>query len=109
MDNQVTPLGRVGFLVIPISIFLAFFFTSFWTAVFIGATIGLLIANVKAVLFLGRMRSVMEENPLLGLQAKVQGADGSTQIRFIFFQSLIGGLVFAIFTAIVSGIALLIR
>lgn len=111
MDNQDTPLGRIGFLVIPIGILLAFFFTSFWIAVCIGAAIGLLVANVRAVLFVGRMRSAMERNPLLGLQAQAQaqGAGTSTQIRYIFYQSLVGGLVFAVFTAIATGIASLIR
>jgi len=109
MDNQSTPLGRAGFLVIPIGILLAIVFHSFWTAVFIGATIGLLIANVKAVLMVGRMRSATERNPLFGLQAKIQGVDASTQIRFIFVESLIGGMVFAVFTAISAGIALLFR
>ena len=109
MDNQTTPLGRIGFLVIPIGILLAFFFASFWTAVSFGAAIGLLVANVRAVLFVGRMRSAMERNSLLGLQAQVKGVGASTQIRFIFFQSLVGGFVFAVFTAIASGIAHLIR
>ena len=109
MENQDAPLGRIGFLVIPIGILLAFFFSSLWTAVCIGAAIGLLVANVRAVLFVGRMRSAMERNPLLGLQAEVQGAGTSTQIRFIFFQSLIGGFVFAVFTAIAAGIARFIR
>ena len=108
MDNQSTPLGRAGFLAIPIGILLAFVFSSFWAAVAVGTAIGLLIANVKAVLFVGRMRNAVERNPLLGLQAQVQGVDTSTQIRFIFFQSLIGGFVFAVFTAIASGIALFI-
>jgi len=49
MENQETPLGRVGFLVIPIGILLAFLFTSFWKAVCVGAAIGLLVANVRAV------------------------------------------------------------
>ena len=109
MDNQGTPLGRAGYFVIPVAIMLAVAFKSFWVAVAVGAAVGLLIANVKAVLFVGRLRDEMERNPLLGLQAKVQGADTSTQIRFIFLQSLIGAVVFAVFTAIAAGIALFFR
>lgn len=74
-----------------------------------GAAAGFLIANVRAVLYVGRLRGAMERNPLLGLQAKFQGVDSSTQIRFIFIQSIIGALVFATWTAAAAGVALLLR
>lgn len=102
MDNQETPLGRVGFLVIPISIALAIIFKSFWTAVEVGAFLGLLIANVRAVLYVGSMQTAIKHNPLLELQAKIRGVNNSKKIQFILIQSIIGALVFATFTAIAA-------
>lgn len=109
MENQETPLGRVGIVVIPIGIVLALAFQSFWVAVGVGAAVGALIANVRAVLFVGRLQHEMKRNPLNELQARIQGVDSSMQIRFIFLQSVIGATVVAIWTAAVAGIALLIR
>lgn len=109
MNSQESPLGRTGFFVIPIAIGLVVVFKSFWTAVEVGAFLGLLIANVKAVLYIGRMQAEVKRNPLLELQEKVKGVNTSTKIQFIFIQSIIGGLVFAIFTAIAAGIANFLR
>lgn len=109
MENQETPLGRAGFLVIPIGIVLAVVFKSFWVAVILGAATGFLIANVRAVLYVGRLRGAMERDPLLGLRAKFQGVDSSSQIRFIFMQSVIGAVVFATWTAAVAVVVLLLR
>lgn len=109
MDNQTTPLGRTGFLVLPIGVLISVLIESFWSAVSTGAVVGLLIANVRAVLYVREMREFIKRNPLLGLQAKVQGVDAPTQIRFVFFKSLIGAIVFAAFTALAAGVALLIR
>jgi len=109
MEKQETPLGRAGFLVIPIGIMLAVAFKSFWTAVAFGAAVGLLIAYVRAVLFVGHLRAAMKQNPLLGVQATIQGVDSSTQIRFIFLQGVIGAVVLAVWTAAAAGVALLFR
>lgn len=109
MENQETPLGRAGFLVVPIGIGLAATFNSFWGAVVMGAAIGFLIASVRAVLYVGRLRRAIERNPLLGLQAKFQSVDSSTQIRFILMQSIIGGVVLATWTAAAAGVALLLK
>lgn len=108
MENQETPLGRAGFLVIPIGIVLAFAFQSFWVTVGVGAAIGASIANVRAVLFVGHLRDEMERNPLRGLRAKIYGVDTSTQIRFIFMESVIGAVVVAAWTAAAAGVALLL-
>lgn len=111
MEKDQTALGRKGFLVIPIGIALAFYFQSFWSAVGVGALIGSLIANVKAMLLIGRLDSEAKINPLIKLQAKLQGVDISTNMKalFVFMQSLEGGLVMAIWTAIFAGIAILLR
>ena len=109
MENQETPMGRAGLLVIPTGIALAFVFQSFWIAVGVGAAVGALIANVRAVLFVGHLQSEMKRNPLNKLQVKIQGVDSSMQIRFIFMQSIIGAAVVAVWTAAVAGIALLVR
>ena len=109
MENQETALGRAGLLVIPIGVVLAFIFNSFWVAVGVGAAIGAIIANVKAVLSVGRLQDEMKRNPLNELQAKIQGVDSSQKIRFIFMQSIIGAVTTAAWTAAAAGIALLIR
>ena len=109
MDTQDSPLGKFGVLAIPLAIVLAIAVKSFWLPVLIAAGAGWLIANVRTVLMVGKMRSAMTHNPLLGLQAKVQGVDASMQIRFIFIQSMIGAVVFAAWTAVACGIAFLIR
>lgn len=109
MENQETPLGRAGILIIPIGIVLAFAFQSFWEAVGIGAAIGALMANVRAVLFVGHLQNEMKRNPLRELQAKMQGVDPFMQIRFIFMQSVIGATVVASWTAAVAGAVLLMR
>lgn len=109
MNAEPSPLGRAGFLVLPLGIALAVMFKTFLTPVLIGAATGWLIANVRAVLFVGEMRKTMQRNPLVGLQAKVQGVDSSMQIRYIFIQSLVGSLVVAAWTVLACGIAQLIR
>ena len=109
MDDQSTPLGKAGFLVIPIAIILAYMFPSFWTAVAVGAAVGLTIANVRAVMCVVRLQALIGKNPLFRLQAELQGTTVAAQIRFIFIQSILGALVIAIFTAFFSGVALLFR
>lgn len=109
MKNQETPLGRTGLLIIPIGIALTFLLQSFWVAVGAGAVVGAVIANIRAVLFVGHLQNEMKRNPLNELQAKIQGVHSSMQIRFIFMQSVIGAAVVATWTAAVSGIAVLLR
>lgn len=111
MEKDQTALGRAGFLVIPVGIALAIYFQSFWSAVGVGALVGSLIAHVKAVLLINQLNTEMQINPLKKLQAKIQGVDTSTKMKaiFVFTQSLEGGLVMAIWTAIAAGIALLLR
>lgn len=109
MKNQETPLGRTGLIVIPIGIALAFLLQSFWVAAGTGAVVGAVMANVRAVLFVGHLQNEMKRNPLNELQAKIQGVDSSMQIRFILMQSVIGAAVVAIWTAAISGIAVLLR
>lgn len=109
MENQETPLGRAGLLVIPIGIVLALTFQSFWVAVGVGAAVGASIANVRAVLFVGHLQNEIKRNPFHELQAKIRGVDSTMQTRFIFLESIIGSAVVAVWTAAVAGIALLIR
>ncbi|NOS75512.1 MAG: hypothetical protein HOP36_13485 [Methyloglobulus sp.] len=109
MKNQNTPLGRAGLLVIPIGIAIAFFLESFWVAIAAGAAIGALIANIKAVLLVGRFQDEINKNPLNKLQAKLQGVDSSMQNHFIFVESIIGAVVLAAWTAVAAGVAYLIR
>tara|TARA_Y100000815_G_C13146914_1_gene426467 strand:+ start:238 stop:567 length:330 start_codon:yes stop_codon:yes gene_type:complete len=103
MDNYGTPLGPLGLLVIPLSIGLVFAFDSFWMVVSVGAGIGLLIAHVRAVLFVGRFRAASKENPMLQVQNTIHGVGASTQIRFIFFQSILGALIVGLWSAVVAG------
>jgi len=86
-----------------------FAFQSFWVTVGVGAVTGASIANVRAVLSVGRFRDEMERNPLRGLRAKIYGVDISTQIRFILMQSVIGAVIVAAWTAAAAGVALLLR
>lgn len=108
MDNYGTPLGPLGLLVIPLSIGLVFAFDSFWIVVSVGVGVGLLIANIRAVLFVGRVREQSKANPDLELQNAVNGGDASVQIRFIAIQSVIGGIVFGLWAGATAGVIWLV-
>lgn len=108
MDNYGTPLGPLGLLVIPCSIGLIFVFDSFWVAVSVGAGIGLFIANIRAVLFVGRFRAESKENPMFEMQNIIHGVGASTQIRFIAVQSIIGALVVGLWVAVIGGLVSLL-
>lgn len=109
MKTQDMPLGRVTFFVIPVCIGLAVVFKTFWFAVAVGAITGLIISSIKTVIDVSRVRSSMDHNPLLKLQAKVQGVDTSLEIRFIFLQGIIGAAIFAVWTAVAVGVVLILR
>lgn len=108
-NSEETPLGKLGYLVLPLAILLVFILGVSWITVAIVAGIGALIANVRATLFVGRLDQIENTHHLLKLQSEVSGVNNSTKIRYIFMQSLIGALVCAIWTGAVCGIFLLFR
>ena len=105
------PLRRFNLFAIPIAIALAVFGNSFGPSFGIAVVAGLIIAGVMAILYVRRLKEqVAAANPLQRFSAEIQGAtDTSLHVRFILMTSLSGGLIIAIWFAIASGMAFLLR
>ena len=108
-NGSMSPLGKFGYFLIPVGIGIVIVVESFWPAVGIGAAIGGAVANVKAILLVGRVQQLESDNPLLKLEAKLSGVNASRRIRFIFMQSLVGMIVAGGWTALIAGVATFFR
>lgn len=111
MDTSQWPLRRFNLFAIPVAIAMAVFSNSFWLYLGITAVVGLVIANVMATLFVGKLKNQLAgANPLSKLSAEIQGAnDPSLHIRFIFMQSLSGAIMISVWFALASGVVYLFR
>ena len=106
-DTEGWPLRWLNWFAIPTAIALAAFAESFRWSLVVAFGVGLAAATVMAILFIAKLRhSIKTANPLRRLSAEVQGVTApSLQIRFVFMQSLSGGLIGVMWCAIAFAIA----
>lgn len=111
MNTSEWPLKYFNLFALPVAIATATFSNSFWFYLLITSGIGVIIANVMAMLWIAKFKQqISRADPLSRLSVEIQGGNvPSMHVRFVLMQSLAGALIIAVWFSVISGVVYFVQ